>query len=120
MKLWTVHTAPGRPPVLVREGFSLWAALFGPLWLLTKGAWLPALLLGCAEAAIGLAVHGPQRTVLELALAWLVGLCGRDMLRWSLARRGYTISHVVTGRDDEAALTRLLDRQPWLRAGFAS
>lgn len=120
MRVFTAHTRPGRPPVLLREGFSLWAAVFGPLWLLAHGAWLPALLLACADAAIGLATHGAPATVLGLALAWLVGLCGRDMVRWSLERRGFSLAHVVTGRDHEAALARLLDQQPWLRAGFAS
>ena len=42
MKIWTVHLRDDAPPVLVREGFSLGRALFGPLWLALHRAWVPA------------------------------------------------------------------------------
>ena len=53
MKIYTAHTREsGEAPVLVREGFSLGALVFGGLWLLTQRAWIPGVLAICA--AIGL------------------------------------------------------------------
>ena len=51
MTSWSVHVRDGRPVVLVPERFSLGAMSFGPVWLLAHGAWIPAVLLGCAWGA---------------------------------------------------------------------
>lgn len=118
MRFWTAHIAPDRAPVLLREGFSLAAVVFGVLWLLWWRAWIPALLWGCAQALMVALTDGTVRVVLAWGLAWLLGLYGRDMVRWSLARRGYTLEHVVAARDEDSALGRLLAARPDLMVGF--
>ena len=113
MKTWTVHLRPGTAPVLVPEAFSWGAALFGPFWLLAYRAWIPGVLVLCAQAAMAAAtpvLHG----VLAAALVWLLGLFGQDCRRWSLSRRGFTLAHVVSGRTGEDAAVRLFDQQPEL------
>ena len=116
MRVWTAHTRAHAAPVLVREAFSWGALLFGPFWLLAHRAWIAGVLLLCLWAGfvlVGLAlVPAPLRGVLMLALAWLQGLCGRDLLRWSLARRGFLLAHVVAARNRDDALARLLERRP--------
>lgn len=115
MRAWTVHLPPdAAEPVLLREGFSVWALLFGPLWLLWHRCWLAA--LGALVLAVALAFLMPPLT---LALAVLLGLHGQDLRRWTLARRGWRLAHVVMARDEEAALARLLSRAPMLRARWA-
>jgi hypothetical protein len=114
---FTVHVKDGAPLQLVPERFSLGGALFGPLWLLFVGAWIPAILLGCAWVAAVLLVPGAMLPPVALALTWFAGLCGRDMRRWSLARRGWRAPHVVVARSEEEALERLLRFHPWLAAG---
>ena len=107
MRVYTAHLRPAREPVLVREGFTWAGFLFGPLWLLAKRAWIAAIfdlaafvwLFALAPAAL----LGP----LAFGLALIVGLTGRDMVRWSLARRGYALAHVVAARDEDSALARL-------------
>ena len=44
------------------------------------------------------------RPPLMLGVAVLTGLLGRDMVRWSLARRGYVLAHVLAARDEEQRL----------------
>jgi hypothetical protein len=112
MIVYTAHTRPRSRPVLVREGFSWGAFIFGPIWLLAHRAWIAAVLTICVEVAIGLLIRGPVRSALILGVIWLLGLFGRDIVRWALERRGYAFVHVVTGRDDDAALADLLDRRP--------
>jgi hypothetical protein len=107
MRIYTAHLRPARNPVLVREGFSWAGFLFGPLWLLAKRAWIPAIF--DLAAFVWLFALAPAGLLGPLAfgLALLVGLTGRDMVRWSLARRGYALSHVVAASDEDAALARL-------------
>lgn len=112
MKIWTAHEKPGASPVLVREGFSFGALLFGPLWLAAHQAWIPAGAAVLLTVLILLLSLPPASLVLILALALLLGFSGRDLVRWSIARRGYLESNVVTGRSEGEAFARLLDARP--------
>jgi hypothetical protein len=118
VKIWTVHLKDQAEPVLVREGFSLGALVFGPLWLAAHRAWIPAAFALAAGIAIGAVATGGARNVLELGLAVLLGLSGRDLWRWSLARRGYVLSQVVTAPTADGAFERLLTRRPDLGEGL--
>jgi len=109
MRVWTAHLRPGRPPLLVREGFSFGAFLFGPLWLALHRAWIPAVLALVATVLIVKLTLPPASMVLLLGEMVLLGLSGRDLQRWSLTRRGYPLAHAVVARNADAALVRLLD-----------
>ncbi len=58
------------------------------------------------------------RIALELGLAWLLGLCGRDLVRWQLALRSYRLVHVLAAPDADGALARLLAVRPDLAGSF--
>lgn len=118
MKIYTAHLRPRAAPVLVKDGFSWGALLFGCLWLFAWRAWIPAILALAAGVLIGALATDGARIALEFALAVLLGLIGRDLVGWSLARRGYTLVHIVAARDGDAALARLLTARPDLAAGF--
>jgi len=119
VKTFTAHLKPGRPPVLVRESWSWGAFLFGPLWLLAHRAWIPAVMDVAATivllAALPDSVQGPAL----FGLAVILGLLGRDMVRWSLGRRGYTLAHVLAARDEDGALGRLLMARTDLAQSYA-
>jgi len=112
VKVWTAHEKPGAAPVLVREGFSIGALIFGPLWLAAHRAWLPAVLSLLLSLLVLLLTHPAISTILMLGLMLLQGLSGHDLVRWSVARRGYLESNVVTGRNEDEAWLRLLDSRP--------
>jgi hypothetical protein len=111
VKTYTAHVRQDRPPVLVKEAFAWGAFLFGPLWLLWQRAWIAAV-LSVVAFALTLAAPPPTRPALNFALLLLLGLNGRDLVRWSLARRGYHLAHVVAGRSADDAFLRLLDHVP--------
>ena len=54
-----------------------------------------------------------------MALSVLAGVMGRDLVRWSLERRGYAMVHVLAARDEDGALARLLTYRPDIAAGMA-
>ena len=126
MAVYTVHEPPLRKRkretetdpmrfAFVRDGFSFWAFLLGPLWMLRHRLWL--VLIGYLVVAVGLAV----------GLRWL-GACRRHRLpwsacclrcwsgsrpstlrRWTLARRGWHSLGVVVADDVELAERRFFD-----------
>jgi len=112
VKFYTAHLRTGQTPRLVREGFSWGALIFGPVWLLAHGAWLAAILVGALDAGLGLMTHGPLQAVLVLWAAWLTGLFGQDLRRWTLLHRGFDELHVIAARDEAAAFGRLLAVRP--------
>jgi Protein of unknown function (DUF2628) len=112
MKVWTTHEKPNAPPVLVREGFSFGALFFGPIWLAAHRAWVPAGAVVLLTLLIPLLTRPPASIVLILGLALLVGFSGRDLVRWSVTRRGYLETTIVTGRNQYDAHGRLLEARP--------
>ncbi|HKM61206.1 MAG TPA: DUF2628 domain-containing protein [Acidisphaera sp.] len=114
MRSWTVHLRRQTLPRLIPEGFSRGAFLFGPLWLLSCGAWIPAVLQAAAYAIIARALPGDAGFAAGFGLALLVGFSGNDLVSWSLGLRGYVLSGVVVARDAEGALLRLLEMRPEL------
>ena len=131
MQSWTVHLPPGASracvpttgakaaPVLIREGFSFWAFLFGPLWLFANRCWLAGLAVVLALVAFAF-MPAPYGFALSLTLQLLLGFHGQDLRRWTLVRRGWTLAHVVLGQDAEGALARLLQNEPRLLPLYAS
>jgi hypothetical protein len=120
VKVWTAHLHPAHPPALVRDGFSFGAFLFGPLWLALHRAWIPAVLALVATVLIMNLTGPPVGVVLLLGEMVLLGLSGRDLVRWSMARRGYTLVNAVVARNADAALLRLLDARPELAGRYVS
>jgi hypothetical protein len=112
VRIWTAHLKSDAAPILVREGFSLGAFVFGPLWLAAHRAWIPAAFVLAAWLAIGTLTAGDLRDALSLGLLLLQGVSGHDLRRWSLERRGFTLAQVVTGRRADNALEALLRRRP--------
>jgi hypothetical protein len=56
--------------------------------------------------------HPPASIILILGLALLAGFSGRDLVRWSVTRRGYLETSVITGRNQYDAQARLLAARP--------
>lgn len=118
MTFWTAHIRAGTPPVLVREGFSWGALIFGPLWLLAHRVWVPAVLALAAVVLIVVLTRDGTAAALLVALIVLLGLSGQDLRRWSLDHRGYLLAQVVSGRSELDALAHLLERRPDLHGSF--
>jgi len=109
MIIFTSHLKPGKTPVLVREGFSWGAAIFGWIWLLAQGAWVPGLLV-LAGAVAAIWAVGATGSIAPLVAVFLVqGVFGRDLVRWSLGLQGYTPGLPVAAASHDGALLRLLD-----------
>jgi len=117
VNVFTAHTRADTAPVLVREGFSWAALLFGPFWLFRQRAWIAGALVLCAWIA-ALLLPEPLPLLLP-ALAWLLGLSGNDLVRWSLERRGFLLAHVIAAGNADAAFARLLAARPDLMAELA-
>lgn len=125
MRLFTVHAEPppppgpegwpepkSRPPVLVKEGFALWAALFGPFWFLAHRLWVEAAGMLALILAAGLLLPEAWAGVAVPALHLLAGFEARDRLRARLARRGQRLAAVVAAPDRDIAWFRLMQQRP--------
>ena len=109
---------PGSVPVLVREGFSWGAFLFGPLWLAGHRAWIPAALALAGGILIVTLLPLGVAAVTMFALAILLGLSGQDFRRWSMDHRGFTVTQIIAARSEPEALGILLARRPDLVGSF--
>ncbi len=114
MKIYTTHLKPGAPPALVREGFSWAAAIFGGIWLLLHRAWIASALTFAIVILVWRLTRGVVPVWPGIGIFLLQGWLGRDLWRWSLARRGYAEGPVVVAAGEDAAFARLLGEVPEL------
>ena len=122
MAVYTVHEPPPRGAsapepehfVFVRDTFSVWALVFGPLWMLRHRMWLVLLgyvLLisvlgwGLRQANALIAVGFLVNTLLSLLIAFEAS----TLRRFTLARAGFTNVGIVVGDDLDLAERRFFD-----------
>jgi uncharacterized protein DUF2628 len=127
MSIYTVHQPPldsgaaaAEPHrfVFVRDGFSWWAFLLTPLWMLRHRLWLALAIYLLGSAALDAGLHALGASVFMLVLAGLLisllaGLEAGTLRRFKLARRHWRNIGVVTGDDLEDAERRFFDA--WIR-----
>src|SRR5437763_15254071 len=109
MSVYTVHVPPvessAQTPerfVFVRDGFSFWAFLLGPVWMLWHRLWLAFIgyIAIAALLQIGLHLIGASAMVTFTAaalLALLVGFEAPTLRRMTLARRRWGNVGIVVG-----------------------
>lgn len=117
-RFWTAHLRDRAAPVLVREGFSWAALLFGPVWLAWQRAWIAAGLDLAASILILALTSGTTTAVLLLGQAVLIGLSGNDLVRGAMRLRGYQLTQVIAAHSETEALGRLLAHRPDLAGRF--
>jgi hypothetical protein len=127
MSVYTVHEPPVRSAdplpdavriVFVRDGFSFWAFLLGPLWMLWHRMWLvfAGYVVVAAALEAPIVAFGASQTALAgigLFISLLVGLEASTLRRFTLRRRGWSSVGIVSGDDLEDAERRFFDA--WLR-----
>jgi Protein of unknown function (DUF2628) len=101
--------------VFVRDGFHVWAALLGPLWLARHRLWLSLIAWIVAIVALqwALAYLGARSSEIALAdliFVLLVGFEAASLHRWALSRRHWRQLDVVVADDAERAERRFFDR----------
>jgi hypothetical protein len=114
VRLYSAHLKADAEPVLVSEGFSWGALIFGPLWLAAHRAWIAAALSFAAYVFIAILVPEPASSVMTVGLAVILGLIGNDLRSWALERRGYVLVHILAGRGIDEAWMRLITHRPGL------
>jgi hypothetical protein len=101
--------------VFVREGFTIWGFIFGPLWLLFNRLWFEffaALILSGTFTAVLLELGLKQQqapAIANLLIALIIGFEGNDILRWNLKRKGYAFLAAVVGRSRLECERRFFD-----------
>ncbi len=110
MAVWTVwehdkfepDTRKAERAIFVRDGFSWWASLFGPLWLLRHGMIVVLIgylvIMGAANFAAAEQLGEVATFYVSAVLTLWFGFEARALRRWALARRGWRMMDVVEAR----------------------
>src|ERR1700735_695931 len=117
MSVYTVHEPPLRAGTaasdverfaFVRDGFSWWAFLFAPLWMLRHRMWLGVVCFAVISGGLAtlvriLGVPAAVVGLIGLLISLLVGLEAGTLRRFTLDGRGWKNLGVVSGDDREGA-----------------
>ena len=99
----------------VRDGFHVWAAILGVVWLAWHRLWLALIgwivLMAVIDIAfVKLGVGGGIVFLVDVLLALLLGFEAASLKRWTLSRRKWRQLDIVVADDEEAAERRFFDR----------
>jgi lysylphosphatidylglycerol synthetase-like protein (DUF2156 family) len=119
-KFYLVYTKPdsddvAESTIFIKDGFSLWAALLGCIWLAYHRIWrvaLPLFLLTVILQILTADAIIAERLAyaIELGLLLFVGFSASEWYARALEDKGYVLSDIVTGRDDTEAQQRFFER----------
>jgi Protein of unknown function (DUF2628) len=123
MSIYTVYEPPLKAHesapdperfVFVRDGFSFWAFLLAPWWMLRHRLWLALVCYVILAVALSVALRliGTSAAVAVIAgalFSLLVGFEAATLRRFGLARRGWRNVGIVVGDDVESAERRFFD-----------
>jgi hypothetical protein len=123
MPVYTVHEPPLKQYEavvdperfkFVRDGFSFWAFLLTPFWMLRHRMWLVllgyVLLIVVLEIALYLVgASAGARVLVSVLVSILIGLEAGTLRRFTLGRAGWTDVGLVGGNNLEAAERRFFD-----------
>ena len=133
MPVYTVH-APTASDVgiratdrfaFVRDGFHVWAALLGPVWLAWHRLWLAligwiVLMTVIDVGMVRLGISGAAVFLVDVLLALLLGFEAASLQRWTLSRRNWRQLDIVVADDEEAAERRFFDRWTAKQRAFSN
>ena len=99
----------------VRDGFHVWAALLGAVWLIWHRLWravigwiVVMLAIGFGMSALG--AGGNAILLVDVMLALLMGFEAASLRRWTLSRRNWRQLDIVVADNQEQAERRFFDR----------
>jgi hypothetical protein len=123
MPVYTVHApATGNAGfaatdrfVFIRDGFYVWAALLGVVWLAWRRLWLALIGWIVVMAAVDFAmarlgVSATSIFLVDTVLSVLLGLEAASLQRWTLSRGRWRQLDIVVADDEEQAERRFFDR----------
>ncbi|MDH5489962.1 MAG: DUF2628 domain-containing protein [Rhodospirillaceae bacterium] len=103
--------------VVVKDGFSLGATAFGPLWALVLGLWEAAIIIFIVQLVFGFLINefipgSPAQIAAQIGVAITIGISANELRRWNLARRGFGERASVSGTDIIDAERRFFETHP--------
>jgi hypothetical protein len=123
MAVYTVHQPPQKKYesapdperfAFVRDGFSFWAFLLGPLWMLRHRMWL--VLVGYIVIAVAMQVglrwvgaSTGAATFAGFMLALLIGMEAGTLRRFTLGRRRWRNIGTIVGNDRDTVERRFFE-----------
>lgn len=128
MPVYTVHAPLGSGVdvetdrfVFVRDGFHLWAAVLGVIWLAWHRLWLAllgwiAVVIVMDVVLLAAGVGGGTVVLADLLLALLLGFEASSLQRWSLSRGQWRQLDIVIGDDRDTVEHRFFERWTARRA----
>jgi Protein of unknown function (DUF2628) len=123
MPVYTVHAPTANSAdlrvtdgfIFIRDGFHLWAAILGVIWLAWHRLWIAMLgwivLMSAIDIAmVQLRFDASTIFLVDVLLALLLGFEASSLRRWTFSRRNWRQLDIVVADDVEAAERRFFER----------
>lgn len=89
--------------VIIKQGFSFWAAIFSFFWVIYHRIWKGVFFLVFMALTLTLIGDHTIRFVIDMALLFTFGFLAEDILEKHYKSKGYKISDIILANDEEEA-----------------
>ncbi|XVN43036.1 MAG: DUF2628 domain-containing protein [Candidatus Rickettsia vulgarisii] len=113
MNIYSIYVNPDKKDnnfILVKQGFSLFAAVFNVFWTLYHKMWLALIItLICNIIAFSFDSHNLSNLI-QIAITLIFGFFGADMREYDLERKQYSLEDIILAKSEVEAELKFLER----------
>ena len=124
MNIYAIYTSPEEEnisPLIVKQGFSLTACIFGALWALYHRMWGVIFLVILANMVISPSHVGHYSILFSysfsLAKLFLFGFFAAELKEYYAIKRGMELKDIILAKSEEEAEGRYFTGVSWSRHG---
>jgi hypothetical protein len=97
--------------LFIRQGFSVWAAIFNVFWAAYNKLWMIFVLLIILTSIVSaVPVFHMVSVLLNIAFIFLFGFFAPEILEYYAQKRGYELADIVLAENEEVAEVKYLSR----------
>ena len=117
MNIYTIYTQDNQEdsdPIIIKQGFSLIAAIFNIFWAVYHRMWLmAAITLGASAIPMlfqGNETYSVISSVCKIAIGITFGFMATEMREYTASARGFELTDIVSARNEAEAEMKFFER----------
>ncbi|MCC8417128.1 MAG: DUF2628 domain-containing protein [Rickettsia endosymbiont of Bryobia graminum] len=113
MNIYSIYVNPDKKDnnfILVKQGFSLFAAVFNIFWALYHRMWLALIITLILNIAIFSVDSYNLSNLTQIVIVLIFGFFGADMREYDLERKQYSLEDIILADSEIEAELKFLER----------
>ena len=114
MNVYSVYTSSSKnkeQPIFVKQGFSIYAAIFKVFWAIYHRLWLIVFIFFLVQLLVNQLGNDYKLQTTNIAFTFMFAFLGTESREHKLLSQGYEIKDIIIAQDEDDAELKFLTRQ---------